>query len=677
MLNVQRTNWFLLTSILCIVSVSCRTTPARVKRSVSTAMISGVVAPGKGFNLRSRELTENVCVISQDGDSNSNANGTDSSGSSIDPFSSDTGIYLTEPDSSSGTQTPPSFRFDIDPPSTPVRGGQFNLAGEQSGGSQITLFYAHTLKDLLLSLDTTVQYEMGGSRGGGDLQNIDSEFLPSQAQQNNSFNLTEDETSAGSGGIDPSSISGSILGKFRAQLQVQFKNSVNKSFILLHGVKTFPTLNSDTVRNPKFNPMFTNAIFSDKVPDGEQEAATTYNEFRKYCGDYYVESVVRGREVWLVAVMESTQFNSLYQATGDVVQGSQVKAGDVGELKNNMKINVNAQNNNSFLSQKVEIKVASRGKINMNLGNFTFEDALDKFNMFLNSVDATSSGMDEGALSVALRSYDNVRYLSGTNELRLGNIFTTAVKNRSAKDVNVLTKLVQEAAWADKEYKILNTKYKWSQWSLDESIYNGVASQAQSLANYLKSINDVLKYCGQISDEKNASEECLAKAEAVAAVPRPTLNLPKPYDNYVEFWFPQDLVAAVRAGKKIDSTVLKQEEARRACKKLAGGNWVLPNANDWKRMVEASFFYSKWHARIPGYRAASDTDALSLPCGSLNSITFWSDEAGRAVQISPQCAKDAVSVIGAPKSFQYTRWFGLASPDLKGAYGCVRYRPAL
>jgi len=679
MFNQRNLNLVFSAAIFSFVTVSCRTTPTRVKRAVSTATISGVVAPGKGFDLRSRELTENICVISQDGNSGSSGDSSDSDSASSNnsgETSSESSIYLNEPTGESNSTSRASFRFDLDPPASAAAArGKLNLAGEQSGGSQIDLFYAHTLRDLLVSLDATIQFEMGGSRGGGDLQNVDSEFLPTQQQPTSSFNLTEGEGTESSGAPSADSMSGSILGKFRAQLQVQFKNSVNKSFILLHGVKTFPTLDADTVRNPKFNPMFSSAIFSGKVPEGDQLAATTYNEFRKYCGDYYVESVVRGREVWLVAVMESSQFNSLYQASGDVVQGSHVKANDVGELKNNMKAHVNAQNSNSFLSQKVEIKVASRGKINMNLGNFTFEDALDKFNMFLNSVDATSTGLEEGALSVALRSYDNVRYSVGANEVRLGNIFTTAVKNRSAKDINVLSKLVQEAAWADKEYKLLNTKYRWGQWSLDDAIYNGVANQAQGVFNYRKTILEVLQYCGQISDEKNASEECMAKAQAVATVARPVLKLPKPYDNNVEFWFPEALISAVRAGKKTDSLVLNQDAARAACKKLVGGNWVLPNASDWKRMVEASFFYSKWNARIPGYRAASDSDALSLPCGSLNSITFWSDDPGRAVQISPQCAQDAVSLIGPPKSFEYTRWFGFATTELKGAYGCVRYRP--
>lgn len=668
--------------ILCLiliglVGVACRTTPSRTKRAVSTATISGVVAPGKGFDLRSRELTENICVISQDANDTSNA-----SDSSLDDLSSsdsdlDGGINLVDPTSDTsglGQGGGHSFKINLDPPAA-AQSGRFSLAGEQSGRSQIDLFYAHTLRDLLVSLDATIQFEMGGSRGGGDLTNVDSEFLPAQPQQSSPFNLNESGEAGTSSAPDSSSVSGSVLAKFRSQLQVQFKNSVNKSFILLHGVKTFPTLDADTVRNPKFNPMFSNAIFGGKIPTADQDAATTYNEFRKYCGDYYVESVIRGREVWLVAVMESSQFNTMVQATGDLTQGSHVKANDVGELKNNMKAHVNAQSSNSFLSQKVEIKVASRGKINMNLGNFTFEDALDKFNMFLNSVDAASSGMEEGALEVALRSYDNVRYSVGTAEVRLGNLFTTAVKNRSAKDVNVLTKLVQEAAWADKEYKLMTSRYRWSQWSLDDSIHNGVANQAQAVFNYRKSIADVLQYCGQISDEKNASEECLAKAQAVAKIARPTLKLPKPYDTNVEFWFPESLVTAVRANKKIDSMVLTQDAARAACKKLAGGNWVLPNASDWKRMVEASFFYSKWNSKVPGYRAASDVNPLSLPCGSLNSNTFWSDEPGRAVQISPQCAQDAVSVVGPPKSFEYTRWFGFANPELKGAYGCVRYRP--
>lgn len=668
--------------ILCLVliglaGVACRTTPSRVKRAVSTATISGVVAPGKGFDLRSRELTENVCVISQDSHEPSNSSDSTLDDSSSSDIDSDGGINLVDPTSDTsrfGQGGERSFKINLDPPAT-AQSGRFNLAGEQSGRSQIDLFYAHTLRDLLVSLDATIQFEMGGSRGGGDLTNIDSEFLPAQPQQSSPFNLNESGESSASSTPDPSSMSGSVLAKFRSQLQVQFKNSVNKSFILLHGVKTFPTLDADTVRNPKFNPMFSNAIFGGKIPTADQDAAATYNEFRKYCGDYYVESVIRGREVWLVAVMESSQFNTMVQATGDLAQGSHVKASDVGELKNNMKAHVNAQSSNSFLSQKVEIKVASRGKINMNLGNFTFEDALDKFNMFLNSVDAASSGMEEGALEVALRSYDNVRYSVGTTEVRLGNLFTTAVKNRSAKDVNVLTKLVQEAAWADKEYKLMTSRYRWSQWSLDNSIHNGVANQAQAVFNYRKSITDVLQYCGQISDEKNASEECMAKAQAIAKMARPTLKLPKPYDMNVEFWFPESLVTAVRTNKKIDSMVLTQDAARAACKKLAGGNWVLPNAADWKRMVEASFFYSKWNSKVPGYRAASDVNPLSLPCGSLNSVTFWSDEPGRAVQLSPQCAQDAVSVVGPPKSFEYTRWFGFANPELKGAYGCVRYRP--
>lgn len=668
--------------ILCLVliglaGVACRTTPSRVKRAVSTATISGVVAPGKGFDLRSRELTENVCVISQDSHEPSNSSDSTLDDSSSSDIDSDGGINLVDPTSDTsrfGQGGGRSFKINLDPPAT-AQSGRFNLAGEQSGRSQIDLFYAHTLRDLLVSLDATIQFEMGGSRGGGDLTNIDSEFLPAQPQQSSPFNLNESGESSASSTPDPSSMSGSVLAKFRSQLQVQFKNSVNKSFILLHGVKTFPTLDADTVRNPKFNPMFSNAIFGGKIPTADQDAAATYNEFRKYCGDYYVESVIRGREVWLVAVMESSQFNTMVQATGDLAQGSHVKASDVGELKNNMKAHVNAQSSNSFLSQKVEIKVASRGKINMNLGNFTFEDALDKFNMFLNSVDAASSGMEEGALEVALRSYDNVRYSVGTTEVRLGNLFTTAVKNRSAKDVNVLTKLVQEAAWADKEYKLMTSRYRWSQWSLDNSIHNGVANQAQAVFNYRKSITDVLQYCGQISDEKNASEECMAKAQAIAKMARPTLKLPKPYDMNVEFWFPESLVTAVRTNKKIDSMVLTQDAARAACKKLAGGNWVLPNAADWKRMVEASFFYSKWNSKVPGYRAASDVNPLSLPCGSLNSVTFWSDEPGRAVQLSPQCAQDAVSVVGPPKSFEYTRWFGFANPELKGAYGCVRYRP--
>lgn len=649
----------------------CRTTSSKVKRAVSTAGISGVVAPGKGFDLRSRELTENVCVVSQDAphESSSSSSSDDSSSTGYD---SDPNLNLV---SANAPAAVGSFGINFDPPQPGPR-SKMSLAGEQSGRSQIDLFYAHTLRDLLVSLDTTIQFDMGGSRGGGDLQNVDSEFLPSQSQNDNSMNLSDGEASSAETGSSSDSgiASGSVLSKFRAQLQVQFKNSVNKSFILLHGIKTFPTLDADTVRNPKFNPMFVNAIFGGKVPTNEQEAATTYNEFRKYCGDYYVESVSRGREVWLVAVMESSQFNSLYKGSGDMVQGGHVKANDLGELKTNMKAQVTAQNSNSFLSQKVEIKVASRGKINMNMGNFTFEDALDKFNMFLNSVDAASSGVEEGALEVGLRSYDNVRYIAGSTESRLGNVFTTAVKNRSAKDVNVLTKLVQEAAWADKEHKLITARYRWGQWSLDDALHNGVAKQAQLLASYRKAITDVLQYCGQISDEKNASEECLAKAQAVASRARPALKLPKPYENLVEFWFPEPLVSAIRSNKKIDALTLTQVAARDACKKLPGGNWVLPNGTDWKRMVEASYFYSKWNAQIPGYRLANDSNPLSLPCGSLNSITFWSDEAGRAVQISPECAKDAVSVIGVPKSFEYTRWFGFASPELRGAYGCVRYR---
>ncbi len=665
MVRVKTLSWIVGCVALGLPLDGCKTPSSRLRHAVSTSGISGVVAPGKGFDLRSRELTENVCVVSQDPpqESSLSISSDDSSSAGYDP---DPNLNLVGAPGSAG------FIINFAPPQPSVR-SKLSLAGEQSGRSQIDLFYAHTLRDLLVSLDTTTQYEMGGSRGGGDLQNVDSEFLPSQGQNDNSMNLSDSESSSAEAGSssDGGIASGSVLSKFRTQLQVQFKDSKKKSFILLHGIKTFPTLDSDTVRNPKFNPMFVDAIFGGNVPANEQEAATTYNEFRKYCGDYYVESVIRGREVWLVAVMESSQFNSLYKGSGDMIQGGHAKVNDLGELKTNMKAQAVAQNSNSFLSQKVEIKVASRGKINMNMGNFTFEEALDKFNMFLNSVDAASSGAEEGALEVSLRSYDNVRYIAGSTESRLGNVFTTEVKNRSAKDVNVLTKLVQEAAWADKEHKLITARYRWGQWSLDDSLHNGVAKQAKALASYRKVITDVLQYCGQIRDEKNASEECLAKAKAVASRARPTLMLPKPYEELVEFWFPEGLVSAIRSSKKIDT--LTQVAARDACKKRPGGKWVLPNGTDWKRMVETSYFYSKWNAQTPGYRLANDPNPLSLLCGSLNSITFWSDEPGLAVQISPECAKNAVSVIGAPPSFLHTRWFSFNS-ELRGAYACVRYR---
>ena len=658
-----------LLSLTSCLTYACRTPSAKIKRSVSTANISGVIAPGKGFDIRSRELTENICVVAQDASTQSNS-ADSSTSSSLDGSGSSTN--LTDPFSLNGDTAVTgntSFKVNFDAPKTKT---VMALAGDQSGGSQIDLYYAHTLKDLMLSLDATIQFEMGGSRGGGDIQNIDSEFLPAQSPSGG-MNLTDEGTAANSS--EESLASGSIVSKFRAQLQAQYKSATNKTFILLHGIKTFPTLPADTVSNPKFNPLFTNAIFGGKNPSNEEEAATTYNEFRKYCGDYYVESIVRGREVWLVAVMESSQFNSLYQASGDLTQGSHVKAENVGELKNNIKSHVGAQNSNSFLSQKVEIKVASRGKINMNMGNFTFEDALDKFNLFLNSIDASSSGMEEGALEVSLRPYDNVRFNLGTNEQRLGNVFTTAIKNRSAQDVNVLTKLVQESAWADKEYKIIIGKYRWGQWSLDNNIHNGVANQAQSLLNYRKSITEVLNYCGQISDEKNASEECLAKAQEVAKQQRPTLNLPKPYDNIIEFYFPDALISSVRAGKKIDSLVVTQADARTACSKITTGHWVLPNAYDWGRIVETSYFYSKWNSTVPGYRASLDANPLALPCGSFNSMTFWIDEPGRTVQVNPNCQNATATYGNAPKSFQYSTWLGFGTPALKGAYACVRYRP--
>lgn len=665
--------WISAALVASLLMLHCRPRTTSSTRNVSTAGVKGVAAPGKGFDIRSRALTENICVVSE-----KSLNQNEDSSSTEDSFSSDSSgtnlnfsLASTKPSDVVGK----SKTFTVKFPATTVGTGM-GLTGDQSGGSQIDLFYAHTLQELMVSLDATMQFEVGASRGGEGVQSSDGEFLP--ATNRDSFGMNLSDESGGSTGApessgDQSIASGSLINNFRTQLQFQYKSSTDKSFILLHGIKTFPTINSDTISNPKLNPLFMKAIFGGATSAAALDSATTYNEFRKYCGDFYVESIVRGREVWLVAVMESSQFNSLYQATGDLAHGSRVKAGDVGELKNNIKAHVDARATSSFLSEKVEIKVASRGKLNMNMGNFTFADALDKFNMFLNSVDASSTGQDEGALEVSLRNYDNVRYVMGSEESRLGNVFTTAVKNKSAKDVNVLSKLVTEGAWADKEYKSVSEKYRWSQWSQENNIYNGVANQAQALLDYRRAITSVLKYCGQISDEKNASEECLAKANTAAAMTRPVLNLPKPYDANVEFYFPSTLVSAVRADKKTDAIVLSQTDARAACRKLPGGNWVLPNATDWKRMVEASYFYTRWNVKTPGYRLQNDSNPLSLPCGSLNAINFWSDESDRAIQIAQRCSQDAVSLISTPRSFQYTSWFGLSSQN-KGAYGCVRYR---
>jgi hypothetical protein len=111
--------------------MQCRPRTTSSTRNVSTAGVNGVAAPGKGFDIRSRGLTENICVVSEkslnqnsDGSSTEDSSSSDSSGTNLN-FS----LSSAKPSDVVGK----SKTFTVKFPTTTVKSGM-GLTGDQSGG---------------------------------------------------------------------------------------------------------------------------------------------------------------------------------------------------------------------------------------------------------------------------------------------------------------------------------------------------------------------------------------------------------------------------------------------------------------------------------------------------------------------------------------------------------------
>ena len=90
------------------------------------------------------------------------------------------------------------------------------------------------------------------------------------------------EETSGSGGTDsaPAASAGDLIGSastvasLKAQLSAEFSSSSDKSFILMHGVKTFPASERESLRDPMLTEIYSKAIFGEPNAQGVAKPQT-------------------------------------------------------------------------------------------------------------------------------------------------------------------------------------------------------------------------------------------------------------------------------------------------------------------------------------------------------------------------------------------------------------------
>ncbi|MCX6124692.1 MAG: hypothetical protein NTV34_08080 [Proteobacteria bacterium] len=679
------------------------------KKYLSTESLSGIVAVGKGFDIVTNEVKEATCVVGDTGQNTVN---------NADGGASGLASQLALEGYGIGEERP-----------------SLALGADQSGSSHVDLHYARSFKKLLQALDATIQSETGFTRGDDPGLKKQQEYLPAPlpktfgSQGGASLEGEGDagqSTEAGAARTEDSFGSASAVANFKAKLSLAYEKSDDVSFILLHGVKTFPPVSGDTVSDPMLSDKYSKAVFDDTAPDVDETALddsvpaagngpenapenasggakpvakkktapqsqdqtiAQYSEFRNYCGDYYVESIVRGREIWFVAVMKTARFDAAFNAVADLADGAGIKNKKIGDAETSFKAQESVDLKTSFLTEQVEIKTASRGSVSMNFQKFSFAEALTSFNSFLSSVEAAKNA-DEGVLGVKINDYNNVRFNVGTKTSRLGNLFTSNIKTIAADTVNVVDKVTRNELWANDEIKRLQDDYMYGQWNLEPDAPNGpegIASQALKLMSFSKQMARAKARCAGVRDVKNLPDgSCEKDIREAAAIPRPVITRPALSPSKVAFIFPKEVIAAGRAGKLGNNaakgsfdkeTGVSQDQARQACKKIGGG-WVLPNQADWNAIVQASANYTRWMAKTQGnaYRLNDDMDPLALPCGLFNEVPFWSDTKDKVAVINKGCVQGDAYLGSSPKSFERSNW--LFWTRKVGNYACVKYTHA-
>lgn len=681
--------------LLCgVIGIGCKTTRSGLKDSVTADGVNGYSQPGKGFKLLAREVTENVCVLGDAGSPNDVVGAPKNPDTSVkttpvdpnlpplkypsnpsNPSDPDTSTPST-PDTTTPGITPGDDNDTPTTPHDPYSGSPFNLAGSTTSIAGKAPSRKNIDAGIVFATEKVVPTKTGlmvADQGGG--ASVELFYLSTTHDVRNAIDATYKDTTSIGGTNEKKTITADVGANIEANLNMSFRNTTEKMFILMHGIKTFPVLSSDVVTNPKINPGLNKLIFGDAIPQNDAEIAASYNTFRKQCGDYYVESVIRGREVWLVAIMDRQTFNATLGASVDYSTRAGMKTSTIAEAKKTMSTNATGDSSQSFLKQQVQVVVRSRGRTDMTVGNFTVEDAMERLNKILSA----DNSEGEGVIELKLRRYNNVRIAIGEQEKRIGDIFTSEVEAKIGREVDVFAKLAGEKLWVDQQTSYIMKTYQWDQWSLEDRFHNGIAKQYKSLMQYRSAVADVFEQCGDSTREAtSATPECLALANKVSTQGRPKVNYPKVYPQKLVFFMPDDLKKiADEKGWQSDSSgwnQYKQADSRNRCQKAG---YALPDQDNWKRIIEGSYYYTQWQKdQNPAYRAANDKYPLSYPCGKFQGANFWSNETnsaghGLVVQILPGCAADNIAAVPVPRSQKFTS-FLFWTKELS-RYACVDF----
>jgi hypothetical protein len=360
---------------------------------------------------------------------------------------------------------------------------------------------------------------------------------------------------------------------------------------------------------------------------------------------------------------------------GSVNYGAKAAAkfGDTTSASNEMKAGIKGDASSKFMNQTMDVIVRARGRNQAEGGKLTLQDTLTEMNKFLTAEESSN----EAVLSIGIKSYDSVTFMFDPDvEKRGGDIFNRQIREAARMNTDVLGKLLAEENWASKEADRIWSTYGWEQWSLDPRFHNGVASQYKSLKGYLRKISDAFEYCdGRTAEFNNVTQECISMANAVLAQGRPQLNLPERLSHSINFWMPPATIAAADMknwGNGAGEVTF--EEAKNTCASdIKQPGWTIPGQDDWRRIMDASYFYTKWKKdQDPGYKADEDQILLSYPCGRFKGATFWSDRAGSVVQMNHRCDSNHIQDSEVPSSQRYMSWIFWTKE--KSRFACVRYK---
>lgn len=645
--------------IILMISIAsfwaCKTRSPASRTKIDTSAMKGFILPGKGFNLATNDVTSSICVTGEKfptEELSSTSTTPSETPSEVTPPTTDpassgsiTGGDTTPVDSGIVEPAQPSMQLAANDP-LDIGDTQIEISaekktgmalGDQSGATAISLYYLTSTRDVTAAIDATYSNNASAS-------------------------------------MSKKKMSGEIASSFEAQLNSRFTNSSENVFVLMHGRKEFPAKASNSIVNPYFSAKHRQVVFAGKgLPANDAAMAESWGRMVKTCGDHYIEYTVQGREIWMVAVMNKKTFEAAVGGSVNYGAKAGAKFGDTASVSKEMKASIKGDTSTKLMNQAVDVIVRARGRSMTEGAKLTLEGSLAEMNKFLTAEEQPN----EGVLSVGIKSYDNVIFnFEPAGEKRGGDIFTRQVREAARLNTDILAKLLVEENWASKESDRIWKTYSWEQWSLDPRFHNGVAAQYKSMKAYLRKISDAFEYCGGRTADFNAvSPECVSMANSVISSGRPQLNLPEPFAHNINFWMPPATIAAADMKNWGNgSGEVTFDEARKTCSNTSDpALWTIPGQDDWKRVLDASYFYTKWMKdQNPGYRAEEDRTLLSYPCGRFKGATFWSDRPGSVVQMNHNCDSSQVQEFDVPSSQRYMSWIFWTKE--KSRFACINYK---